>query len=381
MGNRLTAERVRGDVDVLSRAGLDLDEFLGEASTAVRRAVPWEAACIATHDPASLLLTSGRKYGALAETDSQDVLFANIEYGGQEQSSFRQLALTDRSAIGMHESMPDYVDHSLRMNQLIKPIFGFGDEARVLFKDTLGMWGGMALFRGSTDPKFGPDDVEFLGSLSESFARGVRGGVLARLAEPDQLEPTGRSASTGPAVIIVDATDEVTQISLGAEERLAELRSAPHVIDPMGIVFTLVAAARHSLSIPGAGLPRGRVRAASGHWLLLHAAPLASRNGISGDVVITIEEARPPEIVELVVAAFDLTARERDVTRLVLQGVDTKEIAATLHVSAYTVQDHLKSIFDKAGVRSRRDLISRVYFDQYAPRLGSVVGPTGGYLQ
>lgn len=63
-----------------------------------------------------------------------------------------------------------------------------------------------------------------------------------------------------------------------------------------------------------------------------------------------------------------------------LQGVDTRESAATLHVSC-TVQDHLKSIFNKAGVRSRRDLISRVYFHRYVPQFGPVVGQSGKFLE
>jgi hypothetical protein len=52
-------------------------------------------------------------------------------------------------------------------------------------------------------------------------------------------------------------------------------------------------------------------------------------------------------------------------------------MAAGLHVSAYTVQDHLKSIFDKTGVRSRNELVGQIFLEHYAPRWEDVNGPTG----
>jgi DNA-binding NarL/FixJ family response regulator len=85
---------------------------------------------------------------------------------------------------------------------------------------------------------------------------------------------------------------------------------------------------------------------------------------------VIIEQAKPAEIAPIIVRAYGLSERETNITRLILQGLSTKEIAAELYVSAYTIQDHLKSIFNKVGVRSRRELVARILDQYYLPRFG-----------
>jgi DNA-binding CsgD family transcriptional regulator len=110
-----------------------------------------------------------------------------------------------------------------------------------------------------------------------------------------------------------------------------------------------------------------RVLSRSGTWVVLHGASLVT--GDARRVAGIVEPAHPARIAPLLMSAYGLTEREQDVTRLVLQGNSTTEIAERLVVSAHTVQQHLKSVFDKTGVRSRRDLVGKVFFAHYEPRL------------
>jgi DNA-binding CsgD family transcriptional regulator len=110
-----------------------------------------------------------------------------------------------------------------------------------------------------------------------------------------------------------------------------------------------------------------RVLSRSGTWIVLHGASLVASG--SRRAAVIVEPAHPARITPLLMSAYGLTEREREVTRLVLRGDSTAQIAERLVVSPHTVQEHLKKIFEKTGVRSRRELVGKVFFAHYEPRL------------
>ena len=114
----------------------------------------------------------------------------------------------------------------------------------------------------------------------------------------------------------------------------------------------------------------------AGRWAVLHASWLATDQTT---IAVIIEQAAPTEVAPLLMAAHGLTKQERALTGLVCQGLSTREIATRLHLTQNTVQDHLKSVFNKTGVHSRRELVATILKQDYLPRAktGQPIGRSG----
>jgi DNA-binding CsgD family transcriptional regulator len=82
---------------------------------------------------------------------------------------------------------------------------------------------------------------------------------------------------------------------------------------------------------------------------------------------VVIEPASRVELEPVIALGYALTPREAQTLTLLLRGLPSKAIAASLHVTTHTANDHIKAIFTKTGVRSRGELMATVFREHYAP--------------
>jgi DNA-binding CsgD family transcriptional regulator len=369
-------KRVRGDVVRLVHRNLGVQDFSRAVTRILGRAVPFDGICLLTIDPATLLPT-----GEIVEDGlpaAAMIRLTEIELREPDFNKFTALARAHQPTASLSGATAGDLDRSLRQREVRRPN-GFADELRAVLSGTTGTWGALTLLREAKRPNFTPAEVRFVASLAGVLADGLRRVALLG----DTID--GSDDDTGLLVLAADGTVEMANPAAG--RWLDELGAGDRPGRHLPLAVRAAASRARAAAADGANgggangdgdangggdgsagrLARARIRTPAGRWVVVRGSLLG--DGPGSRVAILLEAARPPELAPLIADAYGFTERERLVTELVARGFPTSEIAARLHLSAYTVQDHLKSIFEKSGTGSRGDLVARLFFDHYAPRL------------
>jgi DNA-binding CsgD family transcriptional regulator len=343
----------------LAGHGLDLVSFWRASTEALTSAVPHDfAPCWFTLDPASLLVTSHFDEG-VPELPPQWMIH---EYYQDDVNKLADVARSERGISTLHEATGGDPTGSPRWH--FNMTLGGDQELIAALRTPTGeVWGALGLYREPGQPQFDDTELAFVQSLAPSLAEGARRALLVGEA----TDPEGPDA---PGLLVLSHDGEVESATPGVERWLAALPDGDWDAGRLPSAVRAVAGralrtAQHP-DEPGQ-VAVSRVLSQAGSWVVLHGASLVA--GGARRVAVIVEPAHPARIAPLLMSAYGLTEREQGVTRLVLQGNSTAEIAARLVVSTHTVQQHLKRVFDKTGVRSRRDLVAKVFFAHYEPRL------------
>jgi DNA-binding CsgD family transcriptional regulator len=366
MNGGRSAERIRQEIVRLCHAGLDPRTFRVETVRRLRTLIPLDVSFFATADPATLLFTGAVVDDVLMHAYPQ---FIENEFLQDDSAKFASLARGSSPVDSLSRATKGELARSTRYQEILAPM-NLGDELRAALVVDAKCWGFMCLHREQSSSNFTPAEAALLAKLAPHLAEGLRTALLigdARVTSP---------LPDGPGLVLLGDDLSLAAITPAAEGWLAEVARSdwpssselPEVV--YAVAARLLALERVGSHAPPDLMPRTRLRTASGRWLVLHASRLRAAD-TEGQIAVIFEEARPSEIAPLLVDAYGLTKREGEITRLVLRGLSTAEVSEELHITPNTVRDHFKAIFDKVGVRSRRELVGQVFAQQYQPRMAT----------
>jgi DNA-binding CsgD family transcriptional regulator len=348
----------------LCRSGLDSVALRRAVMGQLRRVIAFDACCMGMIDPGTLLITSEVSEGI---PDHAFSLAAENEYLVEDVYKFSQLARSGQHYGILSQGTRGDLQRSHRYRSVM-PTVGATHELRAAFVAGRACWGGITLFRRPDSPDFSRTEGQFLAQLSAPLAEGFR---LAVRQERSSVVVDQH----GPGLIVLGADGLVQAINGAAYAWLDELCESrrrwddgwlPAPIHEVAMRARLIAQQGRSASLQA----HLRVRTRAGRWLIVHGSHLTGPDQRLFQTAIILEMAPASEIAQLLMLAYAFTVREREVVQLVLQGLSSIDMAQTLHVSSHTVQDHLKAIFTKVGVRSRGELMTKMLGDHYLPYVG-----------
>ncbi|HVM51818.1 MAG TPA: helix-turn-helix transcriptional regulator [Acidimicrobiales bacterium] len=371
--------RVRRTVEAAERICAtteSADELLEALADTLHRAVPHDGSTWFGVDPVTMLATAPSRVEGL-DPGLCDTYW-HLEFHEQDIGLFSDLARGD-GAVALRLSLDDRPARSIRYRDFMQPQ-GYDDELRSVFRTGSNTWGVVGLYREAGHPPFDESDLAVMKGISSVVADALR--LHVRQASPWLGQPSA------PGLVVFDRHGRVMSANADAMYWLRELwpsspLPATTEITSLDIftlrdrdlevptsLFALVARARAVADGRERTPARLRLRDQRGRWLVLHASCLSGPGSPdAGPVAVVIEAAKSAEIAPIIIEAYSLAPRERDVLSGIARGGSTAEIAAELFLSPHTVRDYVKTVFEKLGVSSRGELVARLYGEHYADRL------------
>jgi DNA-binding CsgD family transcriptional regulator len=332
-----------------------LQDCLGSMLKAFERSVGFAEGVAMSFDPDVLLPNA---FAATVERSPDDALVAcRNEQLDHDFLKFRDLA-AGRGRVGVASRQSDPRTRVSPRWLEILDVRGHGHELRAALVDASGQcWGALNFMREARQP------------FTERDMRRVENGIergAAVIARSMVAGAAGEASGLEPGSVWLDEAGAVIFASPAAQQWLDLLDQQAHAGFSRALLAGLAMRAAGEpgpdpAGSAGSGRSAGRavavrVRSADGRWVRARAEPVTATDGGARGVVVAVDAARPGCVLPLAARAYRLTGRELDVVRAVLNGMSTRSVAASLHITEYTVQDHLKSVFHKVGVRSRREL-------------------------
>ena len=361
-------ERLVDEIDLLGARGLSRKEFFAELSPRLRKVIDNDASCWHTLDPHTRLLTSDAPEELIArgvftpeEAVAAGEAIIRSEYLVEDINTFAGLA-SRRVPVGILDHVTRGApESSARFRDLLLPA-DIPYELRAAFVIRGRVWGAVHIARRAASGPFAQRDADALAAVAGAIARGIRASLRFDAAR----RVTGAEA---PGLVVLGPGDEVELITPPAPELLASMRSDGPAFTDDAMPSPVLALASFVRGAPEAAQGGSNVVTVPGSdgWITLHAS-LPGEPG-DGRVAIVLERAAGARSATVRLEAFGATPREREVATLLARGLSRAEIAEALVLSPHTVEDHVRSLYEKLGVASRQEFVARVFLDEYLPEV------------
>jgi DNA-binding NarL/FixJ family response regulator len=345
--------KIAREFRALPRATRSLAELFREAVALARTVVAFDGWAAVTLDPATLLVTGGVHEHGLSPAALE--LWHDLEVSQGDYLHYPALARELTPVGNLFDATRGELAKSQRHRDVLAPA-GYEHELRAALRSMKQTWGGLFLLRRAGAPRFEPEDDSFMRELADALGDAVRSTLRAANVATDRHEAR--------ALLLLDQNQRIVARSPASAAVLEELGEPMQ--DPDAVPHTV----RSTVNGARRGSERGtqvaayvRVKGKSGRWFVVHATVLGD-----AQVLVTLDEGRPIPLAAPIRNAYDLTAREGELLRDVLLGLEDAQIAERVGVSEAALRAELGVAFAKLGLAKSSDLAKKLFSEHYRER-------------